>query len=166
MKSRAPLFGLTIQQPWANCIVYGSKRVENREWRPRRAVPFWLAIHAGQTDDRVNEEWVRTHFPQLGPTMFWERGAILGVCRVVEVVAYLDMPEEQQEQHNAWLSGPWCWILQDVVGLVEPIKCKGAQGLWLLPDDLLMEVRREYVRTNAIRSDGRVTETHRQVRSA
>lgn len=141
------MWGLTIPQPWATCIVDGPKRVENRDWRPRVSLPFWIALHAGQTDDKVSLDWVKSVHPKLVSPVFWERGAIIGVCRVVEVVAYAELTAEQQDDHDAWLSGPWCWMLDDVVGLSTPVKCKGALGLWRLEDAVLQEVRREYAQT-------------------
>ncbi|MFG2794304.1 hypothetical protein [Streptomyces sp. NPDC048419] len=41
---------LTLWQPWASCIVYATKRVENRRW----ATDYrgWLLIHAGATSTR------------------------------------------------------------------------------------------------------------------
>lgn len=138
------IFGLTLRQPWATSIVDGPKRVENREWKPRVAVPFWLAIHAGLGADTDDEEWVRPMFPGLAPARLWERGAIIGVCRVVEVVSFRDMPSSQYDEHKAWAVGPWCWILDSVTRLPRPVRCKGALGLWRLGDALLDDVCREW----------------------
>ena len=38
---------LTILEPWASGIVFGTKRVENRTWRTRHRGP--LLIHAGRS---------------------------------------------------------------------------------------------------------------------
>jgi len=55
----AEMKAITIQQPWAEMIARGLKRVENRTWRTSHRGP--LAIHAGKsmaTLDRENAaEW-------------------------------------------------------------------------------------------------------------
>lgn len=33
-------------------------------------------------------------------------------------------------------AGPIGWVLADVIALPEPVPCRGAQGLWTLPDDV------------------------------
>ncbi|RPF31537.1 ASCH domain-containing protein [Streptomyces sp. TLI_185] len=42
---RPEVCALTLWQPWASCIAYGTKRIENRRW----ATDYrgWLLIHAG-----------------------------------------------------------------------------------------------------------------------
>lgn len=32
-----------------------------------------------------------------------------------------------------WAFGPWCWVVDAVVELDQPIPCKGKQGLWAVP---------------------------------
>lgn len=50
------IFALTLIQPWAELIVRGPKRVENRSWAPRgMVVGDYLAIHAGAKVDA--ETW-------------------------------------------------------------------------------------------------------------
>lgn len=36
-----------------------------------------------------------------------------------------------------WFIGPYGWVLTDVVTLAEPVPCKGAQGLWTVPPEVL-----------------------------
>ena len=47
---KAPIVGLTLHQPWAELIVRGPKRIENRDWElPAYLRGAYLAIHAGKT---------------------------------------------------------------------------------------------------------------------
>lgn len=133
------ILGLTLHQPWAFAIAHAGKRVENRSWRPWCAVGTYLAIHAGASLDR---EAVRT-LAQQGihvPPKF-EQGAIVAVAQLAGV-AHTDtqVPEEQLD----WWCGPIGWLLDEVVA-IEPVPCKGAQGLWRLPDEVLGEVRRRFL---------------------
>lgn len=48
---------------------------------------------------------------------------------------------DMDESDDPWFEGPLAWRLDDLVELPEPIPCRGAQGLWLVPDELLPRVR-------------------------
>ena len=54
---------LTVQQPWAWCIVHGPKRIENRSWQSHYRGP--LLIHAGQSQSRVTTS-LYCHLAHLG----------------------------------------------------------------------------------------------------
>ena len=68
-------------------------------------------------------------------------GCIVAVCqltacfrladldRLGERLATVGLTIEQVRQHEH-AEGPWCWLLQDVRRLEEPVPCRGAQGLW------------------------------------
>jgi hypothetical protein len=40
----------------------------------------------------------------------------------------------------------YAWALRDVVPLVEPVACRGKQGLWNVPDGVLGAVREQFAR--------------------
>jgi ASCH domain len=131
---------LSIRQPWTAMIVHGQKRIENRSRRTKHR--GLIALHAsgrdrwdfgGQTSDVVDAEWRR-----LG----WEgrpdrdsrhitHGAVLGIAEIVDVCG--------QSRCDC---GEWAatfqmhWRLANVRPLAEPVPCKGALGLWTLPDDV------------------------------
>jgi hypothetical protein len=173
-RQRRPIQALTILQPWAELIVRGSKRVENRKWAPPGSlVGAFLAVHAGTTRNRRERvdawggaiEHARalgtlaslpllsklTEIPAGGPRFKFAAqdhyidtavpyGAIVGVAVVDRVVRNrVDLPAEQ----HAWWAGPVGWVLRDVVA-IEPVPCKGAQGLWGLPENVLALVRERY----------------------
>jgi len=59
--------------------------------------------------------------------------AIVAVARVVGV---------DREERTGWdVPGAVHWRLADVRRLAEPVSCRGAQGLWLVPDDVAAAVR-------------------------
>ena len=44
--------GLTIKDPWAQAIIHGPKRIENRSKRPpEKCIGEWVAIHCGKSVD-------------------------------------------------------------------------------------------------------------------
>ncbi len=128
------LRGLTLWQPWAWSIVSGPKRIENRPWRPWRGVTH-VAVHAGLTYDREGEAFLAA----LGihpPAEAHLSSAVLGVARIAGCYSTdepLVRPPADQER---FLFGPYGWLLDDVVALDEPVGCRGARGLWVLPPDV------------------------------
>jgi len=120
---------ITIQQPWAEMIARGLKKVENRTWRTRHRGP--LAIHAGKSMaamDRENAaEWPKRYgvaLPQVGELTF---GAIIAVVEVRDCVPVAGLPAELRG--HSFAKGPWCWVL-DEVERVESVKCAGKQMIW------------------------------------
>ena len=128
---------LTICQPYAQLIVRGEKRVENREWPTRYRGP--LAIHAG-----VSREWLQPEdlvaFELLhDPLVF---GAVVGVANLVACLHIEAITLAKVEKRFPWIrdhehtNGTWCWVLEDVRRF-DPIPWKGAQRLWTLPEGIV-----------------------------
>lgn len=142
---------LTLWRPWAAAVVHGTKRVENRTWVPQREMLGQdIALHAGKTvDDDVIDEIVgsgvsRDRLP--GPT------GIVAVVRLVGVIdvrgtrlifAGLSADEAMDAALSDWFDGDIGWVLDRVRPLAEPVPCRGAQGLWTVPDDVAAEVARK-----------------------
>lgn len=118
---------LTLKPEWASLVLSGEKMVENRTWRNNDIIGRRLAIHRGGKD-----------------------GAIVCTVRVMDIVsvkAALEMFPEQED----YICGPWCWILGELQE-VEPVYCKGALGLWTVPDGQIKPAK-ERVYCNGICSD-------------
>jgi len=120
---------ITIQQPWAEMIARGLKRVENRSWRTSHRGP--LAIHAGKSTAAMemenSEEWPERYgvaLPQFGELQF---GAIIAVVELRDCVALEDL--QAKLRGHPFATGPWCWVL-DGVERVEPVMCAGKQMIW------------------------------------
>jgi len=99
---------LTLKPEFAEAVIYGPKRIENRSWGAN--VRGDIAIHRGG-----------------------KNGAILGVVEVIEVLS----PEEALQKfpnQRENIFGPLCWVL-DNVRKVDPILCGGRLSLWTLSDE-------------------------------
>jgi hypothetical protein len=109
---------LSIQQPWADLILDGKKKVENRtwtwlqerNWKLAGSVP--LAIHASKS---TNVWWSCQNRDELAPG--WhpgdgEVGAVLGMVDVVEICRAKDLPR-RLKGHKFADNNPnnWCWVL-------------------------------------------------------
>lgn len=125
---------LTIWQPWAACICHGDKRVENRGWRPPESIIGQaIAVHAGKMYDARGEQEIIRLGLEIPPRRYRTAyGAILGLATVKGVCRHL--PEDP------WFSGPFGWLLDDVKPLEYPILCRGSQGLWTVPPEILESI--------------------------
>ena len=123
---------LTLWRPWAQAIIYGPKRIENRSWRPVKwMIGERIAIHAGKKYDEDGEMWMLEYdlYRPENPDMC--ACGILGTAVITDCVSRSD---------DSWFCGPFGWVLDDIIALPSPIPCRGAQGLWDVPDDVLKEM--------------------------
>lgn len=120
-----PLLALSVRQPWAWAIVHGGKRIENRSWQAvnhglRQRGPICIHAAKGMTQD---EYWDAAEFMERIDVICpepdkLERGGIIGIAEVVDVVSDSDDP---------WFFGPRGIVL-DNVKPVEFIPAPGALG--------------------------------------
>jgi hypothetical protein len=131
---------LTLRHPWAFAICNLAKCVENRGWAPRHnelSSGQRFAIHAGKLSP----------IGEIQDAFAWMIEC--GLVRQSDVPA-LEMLKRQQSavvavatfggtttfHPSRWFVGPVGWELYDVVVLPAPVPCRGAQGLWTLPQDV------------------------------
>lgn len=99
---------LSIRQPWAWCILYAGKDVENRTWYTD--VRGRILIHA--SGGMTRREWEeakllahRIHPNSMFPTMaMLSRGGIVGEVEIVDCVSQSKSP---------WFFGPWGFMLKN-----------------------------------------------------
>lgn len=131
---------LTLWQPWAYAITHLGKRVENRSWAAPEALRGCkIAVHAGL---RFDAEAFGELEAELGDLTGAEivQGAVVATARLERVViSQRQLPEDQRR----WWVGPYGWVLEDVLA-IEPVRCRGFQGLWELPpaiDEAVIDAR-------------------------
>jgi hypothetical protein len=143
---------LTLWRPWPYVIFHPDpekrKTIENRTWAP--PAPMFgqlIAIHAGKRWDRDGAEYIEDIIGEYRDDEDDPSGVIVGVVRVVRVF--------NDDHHKAlhamgrrcdpltrspWAFGPVCWVLEDAIPFAKPIPCRGAQGLWNVPDPIEAEI--------------------------
>lgn len=144
------LRGLTLWEPYATLICLGAKTCETRSW----PAPKWLignpvVVHAAKKFDRT-VQWdinrvrfvlqdCRFEAPDL-PCASWKFEETLGCALAVAVV---DRCEEAtgtysklDREFGEMGPGRYAWHLSPVITLQNPVKWKGAQGLWPVPPEL------------------------------
>lgn len=120
---------ISVGQPFASAIVLGLKQVENRTWNTRHRGP--LLIHAP-----TSRQWMSAYrrvgmtrrLPDRESLVF---GALVGRVELVDVVR-VDAVKRMYPRHfdEIFVSGPWCWILDDPVVFDEPIRYRGNRCLF------------------------------------
>jgi len=122
---------LTICQPYASLIAIGEKRCENRMWPTN--IRGRIAIHAGKS-----REWLRS-YPYKTPDQM-PFGAVVATAELIDCV---ELSKVTPESRFGWLlghmhaEGPFCFVLEHVQMLAEPIPFRGAQGFFFIPDHLM-----------------------------
>lgn len=132
---------LSLTQPWATAIILGVKQVETRSWSTNyRGL---IAIHAakgfpGWAKDFANAEYTLGRLPCIYPL-----GAIIGLAKIQDVRGTYELKftlSAIERIYGDYSDGRFGWVLSDVIALPEPIACKGALGLWTVPDDVLAKL--------------------------
>jgi hypothetical protein len=156
------LRALTLWRPWDEAVVAGVKTLENRTWAP----PGWaihqpLAIHAGKRYDREAADSIDEIFGLI-PAHESDRvraGAVVGVVQLVgwihegPTACVTEHPGISHEDAVAltesdWFYGPYAWVFENAVE-IEPVPCRGAQGLWTLEPRVEQIVRARWAAKKA-----------------
>jgi hypothetical protein len=115
---------LTVRQPYAWAIVHAGKTPENRSWDTKYRGRLY--IHAGLTVDRE----VLAEAQAEGDNPDCVTGAIIGYVDVVGT-------HHCGDECTGWaFPASWHWELANPVPLPVPVPCRGALGLWKVPDDV------------------------------
>lgn len=140
------LYAITVQPPWPWWIATDhplAKDVENRGWRPRKGVAedgsMRLAIHAGMGKVEASDAELYWYLKTMGWS--YEDAILSGPrgCIVAVVTARFT-----RESRSRWaMPDQWHWELSDKAILPEPVSCKGSQGLWRVPADVLSAVEEQ-----------------------
>lgn len=131
---------LSVRQPWVHAICHLGKRIENRNWPLSKATPWIgrrIAIHASQLVDRDSVRALRDaghDVPDQLPT-----SGIVAVAHLAQVMA-ADHAIRCYPDQVAWITGPLCLVLADVLVLPRPVGCSGQLGWWLMGDRVRLDV--------------------------
>lgn len=83
-------------------------------------------------------------FPAIEPPVVDESlDRLFDVGRFIApgIVAVAKFGGTVEESDDPWFEGPIGWVLSEVMVLPEPVPCRGAQGLWSVPEDVAVLVR-------------------------
>lgn len=140
------MLALTLKHPWPWAICRLGKDIENRTWRPPdRMVREYFAIHGGVSPDGGKGRFEVTQaLHSLQNRGLARHSLIAGDVILPGLVAVVRLVGVVTESDSPWFEGPVGWQLDELFVLPGPIACKGAQGLWAIPEDHVAEIRRQW----------------------
>jgi hypothetical protein len=127
--------GLTLHRPWGFTVAYNNKDIENRSWKCPLPIDSYIAIHNGKKWDREGARWLESKGYSFSSKEHDPAGAIIAVATFKG-----NVNESKASWHQDGLIG---WQLDNIV-TIQPVFCKGQQGLWHLEQDTLETVRARY----------------------
>lgn len=143
--------GLSLTQPWASLVALGQKAIETRSWPTSYRGEILIHAAKGFPKDCQSLCWRDPFASALIAGGFdraeqLPRGAVVAVARLVRIAPSesFDSPillpfhmAERERAFGDFSAGRYGWVLQDVRPLKTAIPCKGALGLWTVPQVLL-----------------------------
>jgi hypothetical protein len=177
------LKALTLWRPWAWSILHlpsglgvEPKRIENRPWGP----PKWIigqriALHSGKTFDADGAQYIHNCLRAKGiddleingrrvatqDVLFDSDQHPQGIVGVATIQGWFLGDGNDPRPDNGqriWAFGPWCWVLDDVRALKEPVTCRGMQKLWDVPEHVARAVEDRLGQPQVPESGRRVSE--------
>ena len=122
---------LSIMQPWAECIIFHGKNIENRSWPTQKR--GYIAIHASARLDKGRYEQVREEYGIKLDSDDSSFGAILGFAKIVDVVDKKTLTRKTKK----WFLGDYGFVLEDIIILKEPVPAKGSLSFWKIPSSVM-----------------------------
>jgi hypothetical protein len=132
------LSAISIKQPWADSIIFGNKRVENRSWNTKHRGR--ILIHASLQEDKKGNEFIK-HKNIPGGRL---KGFIIGEADIVDVI-HVDSNEDRTKYSSRekdvleWFFGPYGFVLDNIVVYKNPVKYKGNLGIFKVDSDLIKD---------------------------
>ena len=143
------MWALTLKQPWAWMVLYGTKDIENRGWcnritRELEKTAKLFAIHAGVGMTKAYYDaavaFAREEDPDLDvpspETLVF--GAIVGVAQIGKIYSKESYGRKGSEKYVRWrMPEQHGWELSYRAPLPHPLYMKGAQQFWSVPDHVV-----------------------------
>ncbi len=135
---------LSIRAPWWWFILHGGKDIENRDWSTAYRGPVLIHASAWWRADEITGDWdaalvmgrasgrwqpgAGVSFLTFAADLKTAGGCLIGIATLADSVTRHPSP---------WFVGRYGFVLVDARPLAQPIPCKGALGLFDVPDNLL-----------------------------
>ena len=137
---------ISLWQPWASLWVSGIKIHETRHWSTKHR--GWLAVHAAKKIEHdVSDRLMEILDGEFGPHWGMElpRGAIVGrvqivACKPTDTLFVLGCKGQMQKDDyecGNFAHGRFAWEAQTFEKFPTPIPYRGAQGVFMVADEIL-----------------------------
>ena len=124
---------ISARQPWAELIIEGNKKLDLRTYKINYRGP--LAIHAASVVEVGDCKRFGFDSTKLS------RGAIIGFVNLAEIFELDKVLYEQKEalhlSHRKYRTGLYGWLFESPQALKKPIKFRGRQRVFTVPDGLI-----------------------------
>lgn len=125
---------LSIKEPYASLIGFGSKRIETRSWSTKYRGEIY--IHASKSNNRIPKEYRENkELMELASGLDMHFGQIICKAKLVDCIRMDEnFIENVKASHDEYVAGfysvgRYAWVLEDVQ-LIAPIEAKGHLGIW------------------------------------
>ena len=146
---------ISLWQPWASAIALGYKTHETRHWSTHHR--GMIAIHAAKRwtrDEREFVEQFQEEYPECPFPEDMPLGCVVAVAELTKVIStnspdikpLIDTDDSNYALGN-YFPERFAWQLERVDKLSNPVPCKGRQGIFDLPQDVLVKVYEDLGRT-------------------
>jgi hypothetical protein len=160
---------ISIWQPWATAIALGLKRNETRSWStPYRGPILVCASKRWNPELEERQEWLAENLREMfGPhtDLVLEfnavpvLGAIVAIADLVECSPTIDavkfsgsLDQRIELMLGDFTVGRFAWQIENVRRLPQPVPCRGQQGLFDPPPDVVDQVAQQFRGVGAARA--------------
>mmetsp|Transcript_25555 Transcript_25555/g.45395 ORF Transcript_25555/g.45395 Transcript_25555/m.45395 type:complete len:336 (+) Transcript_25555:21-1028(+) len=148
------LHAITLRNQWAQSIIHGPKRVENRNYPiniwsgGNKFSDVWLAIHVSsalKSEDKIAlRDIQQKQWPAIKNTdLQKDLRRIIGLMHVSKVTKdYQEAVDHQAPGHRDWVMSRsrYYWLIDKVIPLEKPTKeTRGFQKCWKIKDKEILE---------------------------
>ena len=132
---------ISLWQPWASAIALGYKAIETRGWPTRHRGA--IAIHAAKrwTRDERDMAKMLAEDHGLDGLLNPPRGCIVAIADLVSVRPtehLVDQITKRELMLGNYVHGRFGWMLENVRPLKQPVPFRGMQGLFEVPDEVML----------------------------
>jgi activating signal cointegrator 1 len=135
---------ISLWQPWSTLIAIEAKHYETRSWGTSYRGD--IVIHAAKTRDELYACYAEPFKSVLKAAGLHAVdipvGAALCIAKLTDCIRmtpeFIDAMTPQERAFGDWKPGRFAWKLEDIRPFAQPIKMRGAQGLFdcQLPQDV------------------------------
>lgn len=135
---------ITLWQPYASAITLGLKSYETRSWTTK--LRGTILIHASKRTSVAEREFNKNSASFFDQPLLADPplGAIIGKADIVDVFAVEDVRYDLSQTElyfGDYDDGRYAWKLENIHRLTNPIPYKGSQGLFTIPDEIVVDAQ-------------------------
>ena len=118
------------------CILRNIKNIENRDYSFNYT--GWVFLHCGYNKSSKNKCQTLSLWKNNPKINFDNyRGYIIGIVFIDKIL------KRNEVLDNEWVSKEYCHLISKTIRLLNPIKCRGNIGIWEIPNNIYLEIKKK-----------------------